>query len=144
MEAVALIPDGGTILSSGMAANARASVWFWAIEQSFKNTGHPRDLTHIIVGAQGGRGRVPGTVEELGKQPGCVTKFIAGHVETLKSFLGLAEQGKVGNEHERAHNGHQVHPGVLWLYAKLLRDSQRVLHLLFHLPPRLSSFKSVS
>ncbi len=95
MEAVKLIPDKATLLSSGMAANARPSVWFWAIERSFRETGHPRDLTHIIVGAQGGRGKVPGTVEELGKHPGCVTKFIAGHLETLKSFLHLADQGRI-------------------------------------------------
>lgn len=95
MEAVKLIPDNATVISSGMAANARASVWFWAIEKSFQETGHPKGLTHITVGAQGGRGRVPGTVEELGKEPGCVTTFIAGHLETLKSFLSLADQKKV-------------------------------------------------
>jgi hypothetical protein len=31
----------------------------------FEKTGHPRDLTWIIVGAHGGRGRIPGTIEEL-------------------------------------------------------------------------------
>ncbi|MCJ7774581.1 MAG: hypothetical protein MUP22_15760 [Desulfobacterales bacterium] len=95
MEAIKLIPDSATVISSGMAANSRASVWFWAIERSFLETGHPKNLTHITVGAQGGRGRVPGTVEEHGKHPGCVTKFIAGHVETLKSFLRLADQNQV-------------------------------------------------
>jgi propionate CoA-transferase len=95
MEAVKLIPDNAVTFSAGMAANMRPSVWFWAIERSFRETGHPRGLTHIVVGAQGGRGRVPGTLEELGKHPGLVTRFIAGHLETVKSFLQLADQGRM-------------------------------------------------
>lgn len=94
MEAVKMIPDKAVVFSCGMAANARPSVWFWAIERLFRETGHPRDLTHVIVGAQGGRGRVPGTVEELGKHEGLVTRFIAGHHETVKAMLKLAEQKK--------------------------------------------------
>lgn len=95
MEAVRLIPDGATTFSCGMAGNARPSVWFWAIQRNFRETGHPRGLTHIIVGAQGGRGRIPGTLEELGKYPGLITRFIAGHHETLKTILKLADQGHV-------------------------------------------------
>nr|NJM01413.1 hypothetical protein [Desulfobacula sp.] len=95
MEAVRLIPDGATTFSCGMAGNARPSVWFWAIQQNFRETGHPRGLTHIIVGAQGGRGRIPGTLEELGEDPGLITRFIAGHHETLKTILKLADQGHV-------------------------------------------------
>ena len=95
MEAVRLIPDNAVVFSCGMASNARPSVWFWAIERLFRETGHPRNLTHIIVGAQGGRGRVPGTIEELGKHEGLVTRFIAGHLETVKSMLKLAEEKKI-------------------------------------------------
>ena len=94
MEAVKLIPDQAVIISSGMAANQRASVWFWAIKESFQKNGHPCKLTNIIVGAQGGRGRVPGTIEELGL-PGLVERFIGGHLETVKSILKLADQGLV-------------------------------------------------
>lgn len=39
-----------------------------------------------------GRGRAPGTVEELG-EPGLVRRFISGHVETAKSLLSLADKG---------------------------------------------------
>ena len=46
----------------------------------------------ISVGGQGGRGRAPGTVEEVGRE-GLVTRFISGHVETTKSMLALAEKG---------------------------------------------------
>lgn len=95
MEAVRIIPDNATTFSCAMGGNARPSVWFWAIERHFRETGHPRGLTHVIVGAQGGRGRVPGTIEELGKHPGLITRFIAGHHETIRSMLQLADQGAV-------------------------------------------------
>lgn len=95
MEAVKLIPDGATVFSSGLGGNTRCSVWFWATERSFRETGHPRNLTHINVGAQGGRGKVPGTVEEIAKHKGCVTRYIAGHLETAKAMLRLADLGQV-------------------------------------------------
>jgi len=95
MEAVKLIPDGATVFSSGLGGNTRCSVWFWATERSFRETGHPRNLTHINIGAQGGRGKVPGTVEEIAKHKGCVTRYIAGHLETAKAMLKLADLGQV-------------------------------------------------
>lgn len=95
MEAIKLIPDGATVFSSGLGGNTRCSVWFWATERSFRETGHPRNLTHISVGAQGGRGKVPGTVEEIAKHKGCVTRYIAGHLETAKAMLRLADMGQV-------------------------------------------------
>ncbi len=95
MEAIKLIPDGATVFSSGLGGNTRCSVWFWATERSFRETGHPRNLTHINVGAQGGRGKVPGTVENLASRKGCVTRYIAGHLETAKAMLKLADLGQV-------------------------------------------------
>jgi len=95
MEAVKLIPDGATVFSSGLGGNTRCSVWFWATERSFRETGRPRKLTHINIGAQGGRGKVPGTVEEIAKHKGCVTRYIAGHLETAKAMLRLADLGQV-------------------------------------------------
>lgn len=95
MEAVKLIPDGATVFSSGLGGNTRCSVWFWATEKSFRETGHPKNLTHINVGAQGGRGKVPGTIEEIAKHKGCVARYIAGHLETAKAMLKLADEGKL-------------------------------------------------
>lgn len=92
--AVRLIPDGACCLSTGMAGNARCSLFFWAIREGFQRDGRPRDLTWIAVGGQGGRGRCPGTVEELAL-PGLVTCFISGHLETTKAFLALAAAGSV-------------------------------------------------
>jgi propionate CoA-transferase len=91
-DAAALIPDGATVCSSGMAGSQRASIFFWAIKERFLKEARPRDLTWIVVGAQGSRGKVPGTIEELG-MPGLMRRFIAGHAETCKAQLKLATQG---------------------------------------------------
>jgi propionate CoA-transferase len=89
-SAAELIDDGNVVISCGMAAHHRASILYWAIRDRFQRSGHPRDLTWCGVGALGGRGRVPGTLEELGI-PGLVSTAILGHLETVKSFLTLAE-----------------------------------------------------
>jgi propionate CoA-transferase len=91
-EAASLIPDGATVISSGMAGNSRCSAFYWAIRERYEAEGRPKGLTWISVGGQGGRGRAPGTVEEVGRE-GLVTRFISGHVETTKSMLALAEKG---------------------------------------------------
>ncbi len=89
-EAALLIPDGVTVFSNGLAGNARCSVFFWAIRGAFEKRGHPRHLTWVNVGAQGGRGKVPGTIEEIGL-PGLMDRYLAGHLETCKTQLQLAE-----------------------------------------------------
>ena len=83
-DAAGLIADGSTVISCGMAANSRCSAMFWAIRESFERCGHPRNLTWIAIGGQGGRGRVPGTVEEIGLD-GLLRCFISGHTETCRS-----------------------------------------------------------
>ena len=93
-EAVKLIQDGDCVISSGMAANARCSIFFWALKERFLAEGHPRDLTWITVGAQGGRGRIPGTMEEIGIE-GIIKRWIGGHLETFKAQLKLAQEGKL-------------------------------------------------
>ena len=93
-DAADLIEDGDTVLSCGLAANARCSIFFWAVRELFEQYGGPAGLTWISVGAQGGRGRVPGTVEELAI-PGLLKRYISGHVETAKALLKLAEEGKL-------------------------------------------------
>ncbi|MGB5622306.1 MAG: hypothetical protein WBN65_07430 [Gammaproteobacteria bacterium] len=93
-EAAARIPDGSTVISCGMAGNARCSGFFWAVSEAFIRHGRPRDLTWISVGAQGGRGKAPGTVEELAR-PGLLRRYISGHVETAKALLALAESDRL-------------------------------------------------
>ena len=88
------IRDGDLIATSGLGAHQRASIMYWAIRELFEETGHPRDLGLLAAAAQGGRGRAPGTLEELGL-PGLVRRLITGHLETFKAFLDLADQGQV-------------------------------------------------
>jgi len=93
-EAAARIEDGTVCFSNGMAGNGRCSIFFWALRDRFLRTGHPRDLTWITVGAQGGRGKAPGTLEEI-CLPGLITRHIGGHLETKKALLRLADLGLV-------------------------------------------------
>jgi propionate CoA-transferase len=93
-DAMELLTDGATVISCGIASNARCSVFFWALRERFERTGRPGGLTWISVAAQGGRGRVPGTVEELGLD-GLLSRYIVGHVETARAMLALAEAGRL-------------------------------------------------
>jgi len=93
-DAVKLIPDGAVLSTSGLGANQRACVMYWAIKEMHAETGHPSGLTIMSIGGQGGRGIAPGTVEEMG-QEGLCTRFIAGHLETFKAQLRLADEGKL-------------------------------------------------
>jgi len=92
--AVNMIPDGACVISCGISGNARCSIFFWAVRERFEQSGGPSGLTWISIGGQGGRGRAPGTVEEVGLD-GLVTRYIAGHTETAKSMLRLAEAGRL-------------------------------------------------
>lgn len=91
-DAVKLINDGSVVAVSGLAGNQRASIIFWAMRELFEETGHPRDLTVLCIGGYGGRGKIPGTLEEIGIK-GLCTRLFTGHTETFKSFLRLADKG---------------------------------------------------
>ena len=49
-EAASLIPDGATVISSGMAGNSRCSAFYWAIRERYEAEGRPKGLTWISVG----------------------------------------------------------------------------------------------
>jgi len=91
-QAAKLIPDKACVISTGIAGNGRCSIFYWAVRDRFKKTGGPGDLTWISVAGMGGRGKAPGTVEELAL-PGLVTCHISGHLESHKAFLKLADKG---------------------------------------------------
>jgi propionate CoA-transferase len=83
--AVDMIADGACVISCGISGNARCSIFFWAVRERFEQSSYPKELTWISVGGQGGRSRAPGTVEEV----------VAGHTETAKSLLRLADAGRL-------------------------------------------------
>ena len=93
-EAVKLIPDKACVISTGIAGNGRCSIYYWAVRDRFEKTGGPKGLTWICVAATGGRGKAPGTIEEMAL-PGLITCHIGGHLETHKSLLKLADDGKL-------------------------------------------------
>jgi len=91
-QAMELIPDQAVVASSGFAGCGICNALFWALRESFQANGYPGNLTWITAGAQGGRGKVPGTVEELAI-PGLLKRYVAGHLETVKDLLKLGDEG---------------------------------------------------
>ena len=92
-EAVERIPDGAVVAVSGLGVQQRASVLFAALRERFEETGHPRRLTLVNVGGHGGRGLIPGTLDELAL-PGLCARLVTSHFETMPAFLALAAAGR--------------------------------------------------
>ena len=92
-DAAALIRDGDVVAASGLGGHQRASIIYWAIREAFEATGHPAGLTVMNLGGHGGRGLLPGTLEELGR-PGLCTRLISSHFETFHAMLDLAAAGQ--------------------------------------------------
>lgn len=92
-SAAALLRDGDVVACSGLGGNQRASILYWAIRERFEETGHPAGLTVVNLGGHGGRGRAPGTLEELGRD-GLCARLISGHLETFHAMLDLAARGR--------------------------------------------------
>ena len=91
-EAVAAIPDGGTVAVDGFTLMGVAEALYEGIEASFRQTGHPRDL--VIVHAAGQSNRKVGfehfAVEGLAKR---IVGSHWGLMPRMSAFLGqgLAE-----------------------------------------------------
>jgi propionate CoA-transferase len=84
-DAVRLLHDGDVVATSGLGGNQRASIVYAAIREAFEASGHPAGLTVVNLGGCGGRGMVPGTLEELGR-PGLCRRLITGHFETFRAI----------------------------------------------------------
>lgn len=93
-QAVSRVPDGAVVMSSGMAANMRPAILYFAFRDVHAATAHPQGITWISASGQGGRGRVPGTVEEVA-QPGLCSRFISGHLETAHAMLQGGAEGRI-------------------------------------------------
>lgn len=93
-QAVMAVSDGDTVISTGMASHGRCAIFYWAFRHLYKKTKHPAGLTWVTVSAQGGRGKVSGTVEDLAI-PGLVREYICGHLETAKAMLKLGDKNKI-------------------------------------------------
>jgi len=92
-DAVKKIPDGAVMAFSGLGGNQWVSIIYRTMRKLYEETGHPKDITAIIIGGNGSRGRAPGSIEEIGVE-GLCTRFFTGHMETFKSLLKLGAAGK--------------------------------------------------
>ncbi|MCK5863091.1 MAG: hypothetical protein KAH38_11435 [Candidatus Hydrogenedentes bacterium] len=93
-EAVENIPDGSVVAFSGLGGNQWASIMYRTMRTLFEETGNPKDISVIVIGGNGSRGRAPGSIEELGVE-GLCTRFFSGHMETFKAMLKLGAAGKM-------------------------------------------------
>ncbi len=93
-DAVKCIDNGSTVISTGMAAHGRCSIFYWAVRNAYESNGYPGNLNWITVSAQGGRGKAPGTIEELAL-PGLLKEYVCGHVETAKALLQLGDENHI-------------------------------------------------
>ncbi len=102
-EAVAAIPDGATVAVDGFTLMGVAEALYEAIEQSFRETGHPRDL--VLVHAAGQSNRKIGfehfAVEGLAKR---IVGSHWGLMPRMSAFLGQGgaeavclPQGQIAN-----------------------------------------------
>ena len=91
-QAAGIIPPGAVMGTSGLGGNQRCSAMYWAMRERFQAEGTPKDLTIVSVGGQGGRGKIPGTLEEIALK-GLIRRFITGHSETFKAQLKMADAG---------------------------------------------------
>ncbi len=92
IEAVRLIADGSVVAASGLGGHQRASILYWAMVEEFAASGSPGELTVVNIGGHGGRGVLPGTLDELAR-PGLCERLISSHFETTHGFLKLAADG---------------------------------------------------
>jgi len=86
--------SGLVVATSGLAANGSAGLIYRAIAELYREKEIPGGLTFMASGGIGGRGRVPGTLDEVGIE-GLCTRFITGHIETFKAIQRLADAGKL-------------------------------------------------
>lgn len=93
-DAVKNIPDGAVMAFSGLGGNQWVSIIYRTMRKLYEETGHPKDITAIVIGGNGSRGRAPGSIEEIGLE-GLCTRFFTGHMETFKSLLKLGAAGKM-------------------------------------------------
>ena len=78
----ARVADGETLSFVGIAGNLQVAGFWFALVKRFQAEGHPKNLTVVCHGGNGGRGKLPGSLDDVLKLKGCVTRFITAHCDT--------------------------------------------------------------
>ena len=92
-QAIAMIPDGACVATSGIALNGFPEDIIAAIEESFLATGKPCKLNMIHAAGQGAWDDEHG-YQHLAHE-GLIESTIAGHLGTSKKYGTMAEQNKI-------------------------------------------------
>ena len=70
-DAVARVADGETLSFVGMAGNLQVVGFWFALVKRYQAEGHPKNLTVVCHGGNGGRGKLPGSLDDVLKLKGC-------------------------------------------------------------------------
>lgn len=76
------VKDGDVLCFVGIAGNLTVTGFWFALARRFKATGSPKNLTVVSHGGNGGRGKLPGSLDDVLALKGCVTKFVTAHCDT--------------------------------------------------------------
>lgn len=86
-QAIGLIKDGDTVAISGFQLATAATGLYAALAKSFRETGHPRDLT--LMQAAGNMGVVTMSEEGLWR------RYITGHFASNQKMIDMANNNKI-------------------------------------------------
>jgi propionate CoA-transferase len=91
-DAIALIRDGDVLATTGYGGNGTPEKLFVTLEERFKETGVPRDLTLVYAGGQGD-GRDKGLNHLV--HEGLLKRVIGGHYGLIPAIEKLAVENKI-------------------------------------------------
>ena len=91
-QAAELIPDRATVIVCALGATGWCPAIFRAVAQRFSALGTPREFKITAPAGQGARGKIPWSIDDWGKYPGLIFRFITGHVESFRHIRQAACQ----------------------------------------------------
>ena len=81
-EAAASVKDGATLYLAGLTGNQMVTGFYYALLRRHRRTGAPSGLTVVCHGGNGGRGKMPGCIDDVLRVPGLVSRFVSAHIDS--------------------------------------------------------------